>query len=154
MDRNTRMLVKQAIDEEQEATIQKFRTLIQYPFHPDAKFVLLEVRGHGGDFGVSTTQMDGWEDQLMHNAYGELDNDLPIFIFNVYSKLDKDRREIREDEELVEEIDEFAKEYFVSFFQRCFNAADGKKSPIPIYLFYPNSGDVYDLKQEKWIEMV
>ncbi|MBN2910755.1 hypothetical protein JQC72_14740 [Polycladomyces sp. WAk] len=153
MDHNTRMLVKQAIDEEQEATIQKFRTLIQYPFHPDAKFVELEIRGNGGVFGVTCTQMDENYGQLMHNAYGEPDNDLPTFGFYLYSKLDKDRSEIRDDEELVEEIDEFAKEYFVSFFQRCFNAADGKKSPIPIYLFYPNSGDSYDLKQEKWVEM-
>jgi len=148
MDQNTRMLVKQAIDEEQEATIQKFRFLIQYPFHSDAQFVLLEVRGDGG------LVLDGWGKQLGHNAYGEVDRDLPGFIFNVYSNLDKDYWDIVEDDELVEEIDEFAKEYFVSFFPTIFNAADGKKSPIPIYLFYPNSGDVYDLKQEEWIEMV
>ncbi|MBN2909182.1 hypothetical protein JQC72_06555 [Polycladomyces sp. WAk] len=44
MDQNTRMLVKQAIDEEQEATIQKFRFLIQ----------------------------------LGHNAYGDVDDDMPM----------------------------------------------------------------------------
>jgi len=103
MDHHTQMLVKEAIDEEQEPTIQKFRFLIQYPFHPDAKFVMLEVRGHAGDFGVTSTQMDEND-----NAYGEPDSDMPIFIFNVYSKLDKNRWEIRDDEELAEEIDEFA----------------------------------------------
>jgi len=108
MDHHTQMLVKEAIDEEQEPTIQKFRFLIQYPFHPDAKFVMLEVRGHAGDFGVTSTQMDENYGQLMHNAYGEPDNYMPIFIFDVYSKLDKNRREIRDDEELAEEIDEFA----------------------------------------------
>lgn len=79
MDHHTQMLVKEAIDKEQEATIQKFRFLIQYPFHPDAKFVLLEVRGDGGAFGVSSIQMDGWGKQLGLNANGEVDRDLPNF---------------------------------------------------------------------------
>lgn len=150
MDKKIQSLVKEAIDEQKEEVIRGFQFMLHYPFHPDATFILLELRGSAGSFGVTVTQMNGWEKQLQKNAYGENDSDLKGFGFYVYDKLQQDHSEILGDDDLATDIDDFVKEYFVSFFQECFNKAGGKNSKIPFYLSYPNSGDAYDLVKEEW----
>ncbi|MBA4601720.1 hypothetical protein [Thermoactinomyces mirandus] len=128
-----------------------FSIFIKLSIHPDATFILLEVGGHGGDFGVTVTPMKGWGKQLTKNANGEYYSDLG-FEFDAYAKLEQDYQEILEDDEFIAEIDEYAKEYFVPFIQACFNQAGGKNAKIPFYLYYPNSGDAYDLVKEKWLD--
>ncbi|MBA4601723.1 hypothetical protein [Thermoactinomyces mirandus] len=152
MDKKTQSLVRESINEKKEEVIRQFHFLLNYPFHPEATFILLEVRGDTGSFGISVTQMNGWGKQLNKNAYGKYDSDLVGFVFDVYANLEQDYNEIINDLELVDEIDDYAKEYFVPFIQECFNQAGGKNAKIPFYLYYPNSGDAYDLVKEKWLD--
>ncbi|WP_132221450.1 hypothetical protein [Laceyella sacchari] len=151
MDEKMKQLVIESIHDSKEETIEHFRFLLQqYPYHADTRFVVLEVRGHRGDFSVDVSAMAGWEEQLMENAYVEHDSDLGGFEFSSLSKLN--RKEILKELDVVEEIDAFTKDYLVPFFQECFNETGGKSSKIPYYLFYPNSGETYDLIKESWID--
>ncbi|MBH8609357.1 hypothetical protein [Thermoactinomyces sp. CICC 10521] len=150
MDEKMKLQMIDGINKSKDIVIGRFRFMFQYPFHPDTTFILLEIDGYYGDFGISVTQMSGWGRQLNTNAHGEDNSDLTGFIFHIYDNIDQDESEIVEDDELVEEIDEFAKDYFVSFFKKCFDEAGGKQSKLPYYLFYPNSGDTYDLLNDKW----
>ena len=157
MDRKIKSLLQEGINLEKENVIQHFRYLLQYPFHPDTTFILLEVRGDGGDFGVTISPMNGWGTQLFTDANGEeLKLEGAPFMFSAYEKLEQELspeefEKLEEDEELVEEMDSYVKDSFVPFFQECFNKAGGKKSKLPYYLGYTN-GDVYDLLTEKWID--
>ncbi|MGA8944029.1 MAG: hypothetical protein WB502_15145 [Thermoactinomyces sp.] len=151
MDKRAQSLVRESINEKKEEVIHSFQVLFQYPFHPNTTFILLEIRGDGGLFGLTVTQMNGWGEQLTKNAQGEY----AIFEgigFDTCKKLEQDYQEILEDDEFITEIDEYAKEYFVPFIQECFNQAGGKNAKIPFYLYYPNSGDAYDLVKEKWLD--
>ncbi|RMB01378.1 hypothetical protein ATH33_1898 [Thermoactinomyces vulgaris] len=157
MDRKIKSLLQEGINLEKENVIQHFRYLLQYPFHPDTTFILLEVRGDGGDFGISISPMSGFERQLSIDANGE---ELKLggapFIFHAFEKLEQklspeEFEKLTEDDELVGDMDDYVKDYFVTFFQECFNKAGGKKSKLPYYLGYTN-GDVYDLSTEKWID--
>ena len=148
-------LIQEAINMEKENIIQHFRYLFQYPFHPDTTFILLEIRGDRGIFGVTITPMNGWEKQLTIDANGE-DPKVGSLEFGAYEKLEQELspeefEKLEEDDELMDWIDAYVKEYFVPFFQECFNQADGKNSKLPFYLDYPN-GDVYDLVKEKWLD--
>jgi hypothetical protein len=157
MDHKIKLLLQEGINIEKENVIQHFRYLFQYPFHPDTTFILLEVRGDGGIFGVTISPMNGWGTQLFTDANGqELKFGNAPFGFYAYEKLEQELspeefEKLEEDEELVEEMDSYVKDYFVPFFQECFNKAGGKKSKLPYYLGYTN-GDVYDLSTEKWID--
>lgn len=153
MDEKIKQLVIESINDSKEEVIKHFCFLLQqYPYHPDTQFVVLEVQGHSGDFTLDVSAMAGWEEQLMENAYGEPDTDLGGFEISPLSKMN--RKEIVKDLDLIEEIDAFTKEYLVPFFQECFNEAGGKSSKIPFYIFYPNSGETYDLIKEDWIDPV
>ncbi|MFC7443158.1 hypothetical protein [Laceyella putida] len=112
--------------------------------------MIMEIRGDGGYFGINVSAMAGWDKQLMENAHGELSPLLDGFMFQADSKLDYS--EIEDDDDLVDEMDSFVKDYLVTFLQECFNEAGGKISQIPYYLYYPNTGETYDLLSEKWID--
>jgi hypothetical protein len=158
MDEKIKLLIQEAINEKREKVIAYFPYLFQYPFHPDTTFILLEVRGDGGDFGVTISPMNGWGTQLFTDANGEeLKLEGAPFMFSAYEKLEQELspeefEKLEEDEELVEEMDSYVKDSFVPFFQECFNKAGGKKSKLPYYLYYPNSAEAYDLLTEKWLE--
>ncbi|MBA4601549.1 hypothetical protein [Thermoactinomyces mirandus] len=68
MDKKTQSLIRESINEKKEEVIRSFQVLFQYPFHPDATFIMLEVRGDGGLFGLTVTQMNGWGKQLTKNV--------------------------------------------------------------------------------------
>ena len=148
-------LIQEAINEEKDKVIQHFRYLLKYPFHPDTTFILLEIRGDRGIFGVTITPMNGWGRLLSIDAYGG-DPELG-FGFHAYEKLEQELppeefEELVEDDELVGDMDDYVKEYLLPFFQECFDQAGGKNSKLPYYLFYPYSGDAYDLLTERWID--
>ncbi|MBA4601538.1 hypothetical protein [Thermoactinomyces mirandus] len=150
MDKEIQFFVKKSINEHKEEVICGFQVLFQYPFHPDA--TLLEVRGDTGSFGISVTQMNGWGKSVQKNAYGE-NVDLEGFVFDAYAIIEQDYNEIINDLDLAADIDDYAKEYFVPFFQEYFNLAGGKKkAKLPFYLYYPNSMNAYDLVKEKWLD--
>ncbi|SFX83299.1 hypothetical protein SAMN04487866_1353 [Thermoactinomyces sp. DSM 45891] len=153
MEAKMKELVIESIRESRKETLNHLKFIIhEYPYHPDTKFFLLEVRGHRGDFGVSITAMNGWEEQLTKNAHGEPDTALVGFGFDSMSKLSY--QEVVKNLDLVDEIDSLTKDYLPIFFQECFNEAGGKESRIPYYLFYPNSGEAYDLVKEEWPDYV
>lgn len=137
-------LVLESIDQKKEECIQELRLVLQYPYHPDTKFVTLEVNGHGGDFSVSVLPWKSWGKDLFNNAP---END---FLFFAHEKLNAS--EIFSNDDLVDEIDDLTKDYFVPFFRDCFNQAGGKQSKIPYYLWYPNSGESYNLITETWAD--
>lgn len=150
MDHKIKQLVIESINESREDVINHFRTtLLHYPYHPKTKFVILEIRGYGGDYGVEVSAMADWDEQLMENAHGE-PAELEGFQLDVYYRMG--RNELDQDSDLLDEIDVFVLDYLVTFFQECFNEAGGKISKIPYYLFYPNSGEIYDLVKEKWTD--
>jgi hypothetical protein len=155
MDRKIKSLLQEGINLEKENVIQHFRYLLQYPFHPDTTLILLEIRGDRGIFGATITPMNGFGRQLNMDAHGE-DPKVGSFGFYAYEKMEhvlppEEFEKLEEDEELVEEMDDYVKEYLLQFFQECFVQAGGKKSKLPYYLGYTN-GDVYDLLTEKWID--
>jgi hypothetical protein len=155
MDRKIKSLLQEGINLEKENVIQHFRYLLQYPFHPDTTLILLEIRGDRGIFGATITPMNGWGKQLNTDANGE-DPKVGSFGFYAYEKLEQvlppeEFEKLEEDEELVDDMDDYVKEYLLQFFQECFVQAGGKKSKLPYYLGYTN-GDVYDLSTEKWID--
>ena len=156
MDHKIKLLLQEGINMEKENVIQHFRYLFQYPFHPDTTFILLEVRGDGGIFGVTITPMNGWGKQLTIDVNGEAPK-VGSFGFYAYEKLEQELspeefKKLEEDEELVDEMDSYVKDYFIPFFQECFNQSGGKKSKLPYYLYYPNSTEAYDLLTEKWLD--
>ena len=153
MDQKIKLLLQEGINMEKENIIQHFRYLFQYPFHPDTTFILLEIRGDRGIFGVTITPMNGWGKQLPIDVYGG-DPELG-FGFHAYTKIKQELppeefEELVEDDNLVDDMDSYIKDYFVPFFQECFNQSGGKKSKLPYYLFYPYSGDAYDLVNGGW----
>ncbi|KYQ86409.1 MULTISPECIES: hypothetical protein [Thermoactinomyces] len=153
MDCKIKLLIQEAIDEKKDEVIQHFQELFQYPFHPDATFILLEVRGDGGIFGVSVTPMNGWGKQLPIDVYGG-DSELG-FGFDAFTKIRQELppeefEKMVEDDELVGDMDDYVKEYLLPFFKECFDQAGGKRSTLPYYLFYPYSGDACDLVNEVW----
>jgi hypothetical protein len=149
MDANIKQLVIESVNELKKESVETFRNLLQYPYHQDTKFVILEIRGDGGYFGINVSAMASWEKQLLENAYGEPSLLLDGFLFQADSKLDCS---VFEDDDMIDEIDNFVKDYLVTFLQECFNDAGGKLSKIPYYLYYPNTGAAYDLLSEKWLE--
>ncbi|SFX82582.1 hypothetical protein SAMN04487866_13215 [Thermoactinomyces sp. DSM 45891] len=152
MEQEMKELVTKSIRESRDEVLNHFKFIIhEYPYHPDTKFFLLDLQGHSGDFGVAVSAMGDWGHQLFKNAHGEPDNDLVGFGISSMSGLS--RAEIREDMDLVDDIDSFTKDYIPVFLQECFNEVGGKESKFPFYLHY-NNGDVYDFMAEEFPDYI
>ncbi|SDY71363.1 hypothetical protein [Thermoactinomyces sp. DSM 45892] len=151
MEQNIRDLVVKTISVYEEETIKHFRFILhEYPYHPDTKFILLELQGHSGDFGIAVSAMADWGAQLFTNAYGDSDSALGGFDISSMSQYPN---EITQSLDFLEEISFQTKKYIPFFLQECFNEAGGKESRFPFYLRY-NNGDVYDFMAEEFPDYI
>lgn len=142
-DEKLRQKLEQFFQTEANKTVQDLQSIFTYPFHSDMKFLLFEVMGYHGDYGISLHSMIDFGESLDTNENGESLIDLPGFTYAITIPVDP-----------MEEIQlyELASKFIVEWFTDRFHQAGGVSFPYDCYLMWHDDGAAFDMKKRVWVD--
>ncbi|SHF22088.1 hypothetical protein SAMN05444392_1114 [Seinonella peptonophila] len=135
--------LEQFFQTEENKTEQDLQSIFFYPFHSDMRFLLFEVMGYHGDYGITLHSMIDFGKNLNTNAKGESLIDLPGFTYAITIPVDP-----KEEIELFELANEFIVEWFIDRFHQ----AGGVSFPYDCYLMWHDDVTAIDMKKRVRID--
>lgn len=142
-------LIRRNIESTSETQVKDIKKLISYPYHPDTRYLYLQFEGSGGMFGIVPFAYDNDKEVLEENAFGQplAETDFEYIGFE-YLAFDKQKFE----NGLIDEMDQFAKEYIFKWFRELFINSGGNTFPIPAILHGHDTIHAYHLQKGIWID--
>jgi hypothetical protein len=109
-------------------------------------FLLFEIHGYQGDFGINPIPMIDLGETCEQNAFGESLEDLHDgFSYSTLLHVEPERKDV---------FSELARKIIVSWFSLQFRNAGGDSVPYKCYLMWHDDGIAFHLNDQVWVDTI